>query len=345
MIVMSVQATPEDVDNVARKLKSYGREFIIQTTSQRTTIKLITMMSLAESVELSKMRSVIAAWPSTTSLKLIHLDNTGMFPKIVNRFSNINILLKLPVFIAGPCAVESKEQITRIAREVKIAGANALRGGIFKPRTSVHTFQGLGANKDTLIPALEWLKEAGDTNGLPIVSEVLSELHIPVMADYVDIFQIGTRNMFNQSLLQAIASTGKPILLKRNFGASAEELLNAAEYIASKNNFQIILCERGVLPTGKGDNYVRYTLDVGSIPVLRSKTFLPLIVDPSHAAGKRDLVEPFSYAAMAAGADGLIIECHYDPDNALIDGPQQVKPGVLERIIRKSLMIREDLHV
>ena len=219
------------------------------------------------------------------------------------------------VMIAGPCAVESWDQITETARMVRDAGGSILRGGCFKPRTSPYSFQGLG------LAGLEMLAEAGKAFGLPVVTEVLSPDDVEQVAEKADILQIGTRNMQNFSLLQAAGRTHRPVVLKRGMSSSLDELLQAAEYILAEGNQQVILCERGIRTF---ETSTRNTLDLSAVPVLKGRTHLPIIVDPSHAAGKRDLVPPMALASQAIGADGIMVEVHPDPDNALSDGPQSL---------------------
>jgi 3-deoxy-7-phosphoheptulonate synthase len=248
------------------------------------------------------------------------------------------------VFIAGPCAIESKQQVFRIAEGIKAAGAHILRGGIFKPRSSVHSFQGLGGiGWEEAEEALLWLKEAGDKFEMPVITEVRGETQVGMIAEYVDILQIGARNMYDQDLLTRVARKNKPVLLKRHFGAGIEEFLSFAEYIAAEGNKDIILCERGIIPVGKGKNYTRYTFDLGAVPAIQKETFLPVVADPSHATGRRDLIFNMSCAAIAAGASGLMIETHYSPAEALVDGQQMVTPEELKDIIAACKKIHQAL--
>jgi chorismate mutase/prephenate dehydratase len=228
------------------------------------------------------------------------------------------------VIIAGPCAVESFDQVMETARVVKEAGAHALRGGCFKPRTSPYSFQGLGWE------ALDMLAEAGRAHGLPIVTEVMSPDHVERMAERADVLQIGTRNMQNFPLLTEVGSSQRPVLLKRGMSASIEELLQAAEYILAAGNQRVVLCERGIRTF---ETAARNTLDITAVPVLRQRSHLPVIVDPSHAAGSRELVAPLAMAGAAAGAHGLMIEVHPDPDAALSDGPQALTPSDFSRLM------------
>ncbi len=227
--------------------------------------------------------------------------------------------------MAGPCSIESEEQIVAIAQAVKAAGATILRGGAFKPRTSPYAFQGLGAD------GLELLKLAREVTGLPIVTEIMDISQLPLFDD-VDLIQVGARNMQNFNLLRVLGSQPKPILLKRGLSSTYEEWLMSAEYIMAGGNENVILCERGIRTY---ETYTRNTLDLAAIPVLRKLTHLPIIVDPSHATGKAALVEPLAVAAVAAGADGLMIEVHNDPAHALCDGPQSIKPDVFTEIAGK----------
>ena len=237
------------------------------------------------------------------------------------------------VIIAGPCSVESKEQILQVAESVKKSGASLLRGGAFKLRTSPYDFQGM---KDE---GLKLLLEAKVKTGMPIVSEIISVNHLPLFDD-VDVIQIGARNMQNIELLKAVGKTGKPVLLKRGFASTLEELLMSAEYITSEGNKNVILCERGIRTF---ETYTRNTLDLSAIPALKEQTDLPVIVDPSHATGKAALVEPMALAAVAAGADGLMIEVHNDPENALCDGSQSLTPEQFDQVAKKVFKVREAL--
>jgi 3-deoxy-7-phosphoheptulonate synthase len=229
------------------------------------------------------------------------------------------------VVIAGPCAVENREQIMATARYVREAGAVMLRGGAFKPRSSPYAFQGLGEE------GLALLKEAGEAAGLPVVSEIVSPLQVELMKDYVDVFQIGTRNMQNFELLKSVGSSGRPVILKRGLASTIEEWLMAAEYLISSGTDDVILCERGIRTF---ETMTRNTLDLSAIPVVKKLSHLPVIVDPSHGTGLREKVPPMSLAAVSAGADGLIVEVHPDPEKALSDGPQSLFPEQFEKLMR-----------
>ena len=236
--------------------------------------------------------------------------------------------------MAGPCSVESEEQILSVAQSVKASGANMLRGGAFKPRTSPYDFQGLRAE------GLQLLIKAREATGLPFVTEIMSASHLDLFAD-VDIIQVGARNMQNFELLKELGRSDKPILLKRGMSATLKELLMSAEYIMSEGNEQVMLCERGIRSY---DNYTRNVLDLAAVPVLRGLTHLPIIVDPSHATGVSRLVRPMACAATAAGADGLIIEVHNDPVHALCDGAQSLTPEQFTDVARCVNEIRSIIH-
>ena len=237
--------------------------------------------------------------------------------------------------IAGPCSVESEEQIISIAREVAAAGATMLRGGAFKPRTSPYAFQGLRAE------GLELLLKAKKETGMPIVTEIMDLSHIDLFAD-VDLIQVGARNMQNFELLKELGHSDKPILLKRGLASTMQELLMSAEYIMAGGNENVILCERGIRTF---ETYTRNTMDVSAIPLLHEKTHLPIIGDPSHAAGISRMVEPLSLACTAAGADGLMIEVHNDPAHALCDGPQALRPDAFAKVVEKVKKVRTALDL
>jgi 3-deoxy-7-phosphoheptulonate synthase len=230
------------------------------------------------------------------------------------------------VVIAGPCSVESEEQMLASAHAVKDAGADMLRGGAFKPRTSPYAFQGLG------LRGLKLLAEAGKQTGLPIVTEVIDPRDVSWVAEFADVLQIGTRNMQNYSLLKEVGQTGRPVLLKRGMYSTLEEWLNCAEYILSEGNPNVILCERGIRTF---ERYTRNTLDLSAVPAIKELTHLPIIIDPTHSTGRINLIGPMSMAAVAAGADGLIIEVHYKPEAALCDADQALTPAMFTDIMAR----------
>ncbi len=234
------------------------------------------------------------------------------------------------VVAAGPCSVESREQIHAVAESVAKSGAKILRGGAFKPRTSPYAFQGLGEK------GLQLMREAADKFGLCTVSEVMDPSQIQMMSGYVDMFQVGARNMQNYHLLRALGEIRKPVLLKRGMSATMEELLLSAEYILSGGNFSVVLCERGIRTF---ETYTRNTFDIAAIPVIQKLSHLPMMADPSHATGRRDKVPPMARAAVAAGADGLLIEVHNDPDHALSDGAQSLEPAQFAQLMAELRII------
>ena len=234
------------------------------------------------------------------------------------------------VVMAGPCSVESREQIERSAEVVAAAGAKVIRGGAFKPRSSPYSFQGLGEE------GLRLLREAADRRGLLVVSEVMDSAQIALVSGYADILQVGARNMQNFNLLRDLGKQRKPVLLKRGIAATIEELLLSAEYILSGGNYDVILCERGIRTF---ETYTRNTMDISAIPVVKKLSHLPIVADPSHGTGRRDKVAPMARAAVAAGADGLLVEVHPDPDRALSDGAQSLRPEEFEELMRQLRLI------
>jgi 3-deoxy-7-phosphoheptulonate synthase len=234
------------------------------------------------------------------------------------------------VVMAGPCSVENAEQIETIAAKVSKGGARVLRGGAFKPRTSPYSFQGLGPK------GLELMRRAADRHNLLVVSEVMDQTQIPLILEYVDVIQVGARNMQNYNLLKELGKVSKPILLKRGIAATIEELLLSAEYIMAGGNYNVILCERGIRTF---EGYTRNTLDVSAIPVTQKLSHLPIVADPSHGTGRRDKVSPMARAAVAAGADGLLLEVHNDPEKALSDGAQSLYPEQFEKLMKELRMI------
>ncbi len=338
MIIMKKNATPEQIRHVVGEIKKHGLRADISRGEFRTVIGLVGDESKVSFTHLAALPGVKEARMVETPYKLISREYSELFQgedksKIV-KVNDIEIGGNEPVFVAGPCAIESKKQLLRIAEEVKRAGAHILRGGIFKPRSSVHSFQGLGSlGSEEAEEALNWLHDAGERFGMPVMTEVRGEAQVDLIAEYVDILQIGARNMYDQDLLGKVAKKGKPILFKRHFGASIEEFLSFSEYIAAEGNKDIILCERGIVPIGKGKSHTRYTLDLTAVPVVQKETYLPIVVDPSHATGRRDLIFNMSCAAIAAGASGLLIEVHYNPAEALVDAEQMITPEELKSII------------
>jgi len=338
MIIMETDATQEQIAHVVKEVKKYGLRADVSKGAYRTVIGLVGDESKIPFSHFAALPGVKEAMGVEISYKLISREYAKFFEGVsesrVVKVGSIEIGGSEPIFIAGPCAVESKTQLFRIAEGVKKAGAHILRGGIFKPRSSVHSFQGLGAGGwEIAEEALTWLSEAGRKFELPVVTEVRGENQVDLVAQYADILQIGARNMYDQDLLTGVAKKGKPVLFKRHFGAGIEEFLSFAEYIAAEGNKDIILCERGIIPVGKGKSYTRYTLDLAAVPAIQKETYLPIIVDPSHGTGRRDLIFNMSCAAIASGASGLMIEVHYDPAEALVDAQQMITPDELKDVV------------
>src|SRR5215210_3172062 len=313
LIVMGPAATPDQTEHVVARLEEAGAQARISHGRQATVIGAIGQLELLVGIPLEGFPGVEKVLPILKPYKLVARE-LAPDPTVIEvkgrRIGDASFGL-----IAGPCTVETREQTLETARAVAAAGATMLRGGAFKPRTSPYTFQGLG------VEALEILREAGEETGLPIVTELLDPRHVEEVVDVADVVQIGARNMQNFLLLAEVGRIDKPVLLKRSPSASVEELLMAAEYIAKEGNERIILCERGIRTF---ESSLRYTLDLGSVAVLKEETHLPVIVDPSHAAGRRALVLPLARAAAAVGADGILVEAHPRPEEALCDGPQQI---------------------
>lgn len=274
-------------------------------------------------------------------MESLHLVSRSYKPEdTIVQVGSVNIGGGTRVYIAGPCSVEDKDQISEIAQAIR-GSAHLLRGGAYKPRTSPYSFQGLGAE------GLHFLQAAGRAAGLPVVTEVMSEEEVEMVANEVDMLQIGARNMQNYALLRKVGAQSKPVLLKRGVAATIEELLLSAEYILAEGNSQVVLCERGIRTFSH--TYTRNTLDISAVPILKQLTHLPVIVDPSHGSGDWNLIEPLAKAALVAGADGLMIEVHNRPEQALSDGPQSLKPEKYCALVHKlnrltSFMEEEERH-
>lgn len=315
VIIMRHQATAEDIAGVIQHIESLGFRAHVSRGEERTIIGVIGDERPIDPAHFEVLpgveRAVRILHPFKLASRDFHPDGS------VVRIDGIVIGGQKVVVMAGPCAVESRQQLMETAAVVKAAGAHILRGGAFKPRTSPYSFQGLG------LKGLELLREARDAFNLPVVTEVMSPQDVPLIAQYADILQVGARNMQNFALLSAVGMVQKPVLLKRGMMSTVEELLMAAEYILSHGNSQVMLCERGIRTF---EPSTRNTFDINAIPVLKSLTHLPVIADPSHGTGKWELVTPVARAAVAAGADGLIVEVHPNPAQALSDGAQSLKP-------------------
>ena len=327
LVVMQEGASEAQIQSVIDRLVSLG------FTVHRSTGVVHTVLGgvgpdYFEPADLEALDGVKEAHRIMSPYKLAsrHFRPAGTVVKI----GEVEIGGETVIIMAGPCSVESREQIMTAAERVAGAGARVIRGGAFKPRTSPHSFQGLGEE------GLRYLREAADRFGLLVVSEVMDAGQIPLVAAYADILQVGARNMQNYSLLREVGGQAKPVLLKRGMSATIEELLLSAEYIMTAGNYNVILCERGIRTF---ETYTRNTMDISAIPVVKKLSHLPMVADPSHGTGRRDKVLPMARAAVAAGADGLLIEVHPDPDRALSDGAQSLPPEQFEELMRQLRMI------
>ncbi|MGH2456630.1 MAG: 3-deoxy-7-phosphoheptulonate synthase, partial [Candidatus Limnocylindria bacterium] len=313
IVVMSPSATREDVAAVRRTIEDHGLQAFVSAGQERTVIGVVgsDVERVANIGGLEGVEQVIRV---TNPYKLASVEHHPQRTRVMVGDVPVGLGEEL-VVIAGPCSVESREMLMDTARWARHEGARALRGGAYKPRTSPYTFQGLGQ------PALAMLAEARAETGLPVISEVTDAADVELFDRHVDVLQVGSRNMHNFVLLRAVGQSAHPVLLKRGFGATIEEWLMAAEYILSSGNSNVILCERGIRTF---ETATRNTLDLSAVPVLRARTHLPVIVDPSHGTGQRELVGPMALAGAAAGADALLIEVHPDPPNARSDGEQSL---------------------
>jgi 3-deoxy-7-phosphoheptulonate synthase len=316
IVIMKKGATELQVGSVAARIEESGYRVNISQGEERTIIGIIGDGRPLDREQIGRMDGVERTVPILRPFKLASRE---MHPRdTVFQVNGVEIGGKQLVVMAGPCSVESREQLLESARAVKEAGASVLRGGAFKPRTSPYSFQGLGEE------GLKLLAEVREETGLPVVTEVMEPQLVPLVAGYADILQVGARNMQNYALLHAVGEAQKPVLLKRGMMSTVEELLMAAEYVLSHDNGNVILCERGIRTF---EQYTRFTVDISAVPLLKQLSHLPVVADPSHGTGKWELVEPVSMAAVAAGADGLLIEVHPHPEKALSDGAQSLKPG------------------
>lgn len=325
MIVILKPNTPKsEIDALIDKITGFGVQVSPVIGTELSILGLVGDTSKIDPTQIEANRNVDkvlhVAEPFKKANKMFH-----PMPTVVD-VGGVKVGGKQLAIIAGPCSVETEAQIVGVAKDVKAAGANMLRGGAFKPRTSPYAFQGLKYE------GLELLKEAREATGLPIVTEIMSPYDIDRFVQDVDVIQVGARNMQNFDLLRLLGQTRKPILLKRGLSATIEEWLMSAEYIMSGGNGQVILCERGIRTF---ETYTRNTLDLSAIVAVKNLSHLPIIVDPSHATGKWWMVEPLARAAVAVGADGLIIEVHNDPAHALCDGNQSIKPAVFADVMKQ----------
>ena len=324
MIIMKANATPQHIENVIEHVKADGLAVHLSQGVEATIIGAIGETHDSPLDRYEGLDGVETVQRITPPYKLasrqFHPENS------VFSLDGFRVGSNEIVIIAGPCAVESRSQIVETAQAVKEAGGNALRGGVFKPRTSPYAFQGLGEE------GLEYLAEARNETGLPIVTEIMSQVQLDLMVQYVDVLQVGARNMQNFNLLRALGETRTSVLLKRGLSATVEELLMSAEYILAGGNQRVMLCERGIRTF---ETSTRNTTDINAVPVLKNLTHLPVILDPSHSTGHADYVTAVARAAVAAGADGLIVEVHPDPSRAVSDGKQSLRPEKFAEMVKQ----------
>ncbi|MCX7615521.1 MAG: 3-deoxy-7-phosphoheptulonate synthase [Clostridiales bacterium] len=329
IIVLKENAAKQQIDDLSNQLSDYGVKVHSIEGTETTVLGLVGDTSAID-VETIRLNDIVdkvmkVSEPYKRANRKFHPNNT-----VIDISDDISIGGNKIAIMAGPCSVESQEQINAVAKAVKSSGATILRGGAFKPRSSPYAFQGLKSE------GLLYMKQAKQLTGLPIVSEITNPYYIDLFNEYVDIIQVGARNMQNFELLKELGKVKKPILLKRGFSNTIEEFLMSAEYIISSGNERVILCERGIRTF---ETYTRNTLDLSAVPVLKKMSHLPVVVDPSHASGIYWLVEPMSLAAVAAGADGLIIEVHNNPKCALCDGAQSLTPENFDDLMKKVKLV------
>ncbi len=328
VIILEKNATESQIENVVKHLEDYGFQVHKSTGVERTILGAIGVQPNFDTRKVSILEGVSEVYRIKTPYKLagrsFHEEDT------IIKIKDVEIGGNKVVLIAGPCSIESEGQIFRMAKVVSESGGKILRGGAFKPRTSPYSFQGLGEE------GLKLIRAAADEYNLLVITEVMQIDQIESMDQYVDIFQVGARNMQNFSLIKELGKVRKPVMLKRGIAATIEEWLMSAEYILSSGNKEVFLCERGIRTF---EQYTRNTFDLSAIPVVHKKSHLPIIGDPSHATGLRDQVPPMARAAVAAGADGLMIEIHDDPENALSDGPQALFPNTFLKLVEELRLI------
>ena len=330
VIVLEKNVTDKQIDNVVKHLEEFGFAVHKSTGVEQTIIGAIGVKPDFDIRKVKILEGVAEVYRITEPFKLasrsFKKDDTQIKIKDVSIGGNEVIVM------AGPCSVESEEQIFTIAEIVSKSGAKILRGGAFKPRTSPYSFQGLGEG------GLKLLRKAADKFNLLVITEVMEISQIGLIEEYTDIFQIGARNMQNFSLLREVGKASKPVMLKRGLSATVEDWLMSAEYILSNGNMNVMLCERGIRTF---ETYTRNTFDLSAIPVVHKRSHLPVVADPSHAVGLRDKVLPMARAAVAAGADALMVEVHHDPENALSDGPQALLPDQFYEMMKQIKLIAE----
>jgi len=337
LVVMQAHASEEQVRAVCERIESFGFKAHPIPGVARTAIGITGNSGFVDLGTIVSMPGVVECIPVSKPYKLVSRDvkEENTVVRVPTPSGDVTFGGAAVAIVAGPCAVESREQVFAIAERIKAAGVRLFRGGAYKPRTSPYAFQGLGE------AGLKLLKEVRDAFGLGIVTEAIDNESLALVEKYADVIQIGARNMQNFSLLKSAGRTCKPVLLKRGMSATLDEFLMAAEYILAEGNYNVILCERGVRTFS---DHTRNTLDLSVVPAVQRLSHLPVVVDPSHGTGRRNKVLPLSRAAVAVGADGLLVEVHNDPDRALSDGPQSILPAELDRLVDEVRQIAQVLH-
>jgi 3-deoxy-7-phosphoheptulonate synthase len=337
LVVMQAHATEEQVRAVCERIESLGYKALPVPGAGRTAVCITGNKTVVDVGSLESMPGVVECIPVSKPYKLVSRDvrEENSVIRIPTPLGDVAFGDSTLAIVGGPCAVETREQAFAVAKGIKAAGARLFRGGAYKPRTSPYSFQGLGE------PGLEILKNVRDEFGLGIVTEAIDNESLDLVEKYADVIQIGARNMQNFSLLKRAGRSKKPVLLKRGMSATLDEFLMAAEYVMSEGNYNVILCERGVRTFS---DFTRNTLDLSIIPAVQKRSHLPIVVDPSHGTGKRHKVLPLSRAAVAVGADGLLVEVHHDPDRALSDGMQSILPEEFAQLIIEAREIAAVLH-
>jgi 3-deoxy-7-phosphoheptulonate synthase len=334
IVAMHETATETDIEKITTHLKDLGFEVHRSNGERQTVLGIVGATANLDAADIEALPGVLNVHRISSPYKLVgrKFRPEGTVIKLPN---GTTIGGKEVCVMAGPCSVESRDQLFKVAEQIADAGAKVLRGGAFKPRTSPYSFQGLGEE------GLKLLREAGDKFGLMVISEVMDASQIPLMIPYVDIFQLGARNMQNFVLLRELGKIRKPVLVKRGIAATLEEMLLAAEYLLSGGNYDVIFCERGIRTF---ETYTRNTMDISAIPIVHTLSHLPMAADPSHGTGRRDKVVPMARAAVAAGADAILVEVHHDPDKALSDGAQSLYPQQFRELMEEVRVIASAVH-
>lgn len=331
IIVMKPNSTPEQINHVCEKVKEMGLTPQVSRGVERTIVGVI---GDEEKLTVEPLEAFPGVDSVVPILKPYKLASRAFQPEntVFEMPNGVKVGGKKIVVMAGPCSVETREMLMKTAEAVKKAGATFLRGGAFKPRTSPYSFQGLGEE------GLKYLREAGDKYGLMVVTEVMDPRNVELVCNYTDMLQIGARNMQNFDLLKECGMAKKPTLLKRGLSGTISELILSAEYLLSKGNFKVMLCERGIRTF---ETSTRNTVDINAVPVVKEETHLPILVDPSHGTGKRSLVAPIAKAAIAAGCDAIMVEVHPEPEKAKSDGPQSLLPAQFENLMKEMRLVAQ----